>query len=167
MSEGAFTLAGAVVGGLIGVVGTIGAARLTGRDQRRNQHEQWRREVRRDAYSAFITRATQALRIGTVAHESAQRSEAEVTSLIDDLETAAALAEEAASLVALEGPQEIGNLTTNISFRLDLWHRLLRVAYDGPVERRGESWDRARSASDEAEELLEQFTELCRSLLDG
>lgn len=62
MSEGLFTLAGTLLGGLIGAVGTIGAARIAGRDQRRNQYEQWRREVRRNTYGEFIATSLQAHR---------------------------------------------------------------------------------------------------------
>ncbi|MFD7505279.1 hypothetical protein [Streptomyces sp. NPDC059850] len=163
MSEGIYTLAGAVVGGLIGVVGTVAAARLTGRDQR----EHWRRQVRRDAYSTFIVRAGEALRVGRATHEAARVEEPGVMDAIKELEGAVSQVEEAATLVALEGPEEIADVAANIYFRLDAWPRALCTAYSGPVDRQDDAWERARISGDEAEDGLEEFTSLCRRLLDG
>jgi gas vesicle protein len=168
MSEQFYTLAGAVVGGLIGVVGTMGAAHLTGRSQRRSQHEQWRRQVRRDAYSAFITRAAQAIRQGHSAHEAAQKGDRGATDLIKELGVAAAQVEQAATLVSLEGPEDVSDGAANIQIGIGRWHRALCTATGvGPEERQDAAWGRALDASTEVEDGLEEFTVICRRLLDG
>lgn len=69
MDQGAAGIVGAAVGGLVGLVGTLGSARWTGRDQRRNQHEHWRRQQRRDAYAQLLTKTSEASRLRAVPKE--------------------------------------------------------------------------------------------------
>ncbi|WP_127151869.1 hypothetical protein [Streptomyces lydicus] len=166
MSEGVIGIVGTLVGGMLGVVGTLASARLTGRDQRRNQHEQWRRQVRRDAYSAFVIRAGHALRLANVAHEAARTDDSNAAELLDELSRAVDQVEEAATLVELEGPEAIGNAAVNIQFRIDAWYRALDRACNGSREQQTEAWSRAADASQEAEDQAEQFISLCRRLLD-
>ncbi|MET9456323.1 hypothetical protein ABZY05_14755 [Streptomyces canus] len=166
MSEGIYTLAGAVVGGLVGVLGTIGAARVTGRDQRQNQHEQWRRQLRRDAYSLFLMRAGAALRAANTAHESARTDASDVSQRFDELKVACEQLEEASTLVTLEGPGNIADAAMNAYFRIDAWRIALRAAHSGFPELRDAAWGRAMQANSESEQCVEEFAPLCRELLD-
>ncbi|MFD6550063.1 hypothetical protein [Streptomyces sp. NPDC058398] len=166
MSEGIYTLAGAVVGGLVGVLGTIGAARVTGRDQRRNQHEQWRRQLRRDAYSLFLIRAGAALRAANTAHEAARTDASDVYQGFDELKAACGQLEEAATLVTLEGPEPIADAAMNAYFRIGAWKNALHAAHSGPPELRDAAWGRALQANNDSEQCVEKFGPLCRELLD-
>ncbi|MDQ0713471.1 hypothetical protein QFZ55_002923 [Streptomyces luteogriseus] len=58
VDAGGVALVGAmagVVGALLGAGGAVTAAVVTARRQQNAQHAQWRRQVRRDAYSVFLT----------------------------------------------------------------------------------------------------------------
>lgn len=45
----------ALLGAAVGSVATLGAAIVSGRAQARAQHDQWRRQHRRDAYADYLS----------------------------------------------------------------------------------------------------------------
>lgn len=45
----------ALLGAAVGSLATLGAALVNGRAQARSQHDQWRRQHRRDAYAAYLS----------------------------------------------------------------------------------------------------------------
>ncbi|WP_331773679.1 hypothetical protein OG948_59205 (plasmid) [Embleya sp. NBC_00888] len=131
MDAGIAALLGAVVGGLLGAGGTLGAAALTARTQGQSQHAQWRREGRRNSYSAFIATVK--------AHQTAAD---DLMSLMDEVplhqtRIAAALervksllpaVSSAAPVIAVEGPADMGAIAEqiarhaeNLTVCLELW----------------------------------------------
>lgn len=167
MDQGIAGLAGAIAGGLIGIVGTLGAAQLTGRDQKRAQHDEWRRQVRRDAYSQFITRASRALAAGNAAHTAARANQLDAgayTALAD----AAREVEEALALVLLEGPEEAGIAADEVNSEVQGWK--FAIGWLTGVSEfqvpREEAISRSADASNFGADRLHNFTELCRGLLD-
>lgn len=113
MDAGGVALVGAVaavVGAALGAGGAIRAAQLTGRFQAKTQHVHWRRQVRRDAYAAFMAAASR--------EKDALRSietrlwtgvpAADVHSALTDLASGGADLDSASAVVRIEGPEDLG-----------------------------------------------------------
>ncbi|MER5978680.1 hypothetical protein ABT142_19535 [Streptomyces sp. NPDC001857] len=168
MDQGIAGLAGAIAGGLIGITGTLGAARLTGRSQERAQRDQWRRQIRRDAYGQFISKASQAIAAAEVAHDAARDNQSHAADAYRALVAAEAALEEAYVLVMLEGPDEAAESADEAHSRVRAW----KIAVGWLLEVSGPrvSRDRALRAAAEASMLstdrLHDFTEVCRKSLD-
>ncbi|MEV5354509.1 hypothetical protein [Streptomyces sp. NPDC052693] len=125
MDQGIAGLAGAALGGLIGVVGTLAAARMTGRDQRRTQHEHWRRQQQRDAYSQLVTLTTEAISKGTEATDAYVDRESSAESLSEQFSEAVRQTDKAESLVILEGPEEAASAAMELTSSLRVWANVL------------------------------------------
>ena len=173
VDQGIAGLVGAAVGGLIGVVGTLGAARLTGKDQRRNQHEHWRRQQRRDAYSQLVIQASEALRLGSSAQDAFEARDPSSTALSEQFSGVVHRLGEAESLVALEGPEEASNEAGELITELYTWANSLDVAVatrDGHVTLPSD-WSVSLSElvdhRDRSHEAVATFTMHCRRLLDS
>ncbi|MCD9593979.1 hypothetical protein [Streptomyces sp. 8ZJF_21] len=117
MGDGISGLIGAAIGGLLAFAGAF----WTGRNQGRTQHEQWLRQVRRDAYAQFITQAEKAHQLGHEADDAVRAEEADAAERIEELARAAYRVREAATLVALEGPKQIALDASNIQIGVDRW----------------------------------------------
>lgn len=165
MDQGIAGLVGALTGGLIGITGTLGAARIAGRDQRRTQHEHWRRQVRRDAYGQFITKTARALRAGEAAHEAARNGLLERDHYAA-VTAAAADVEEAYSLVQLEGPEEVGSAADEVNSQIQGWKYAVGWLLEEGSVPRERALQRSAEASHLGTDRLDDFTELCRNLLD-
>jgi hypothetical protein len=138
MDQGVAGLLGAAVGGAIGVIGTISAAWLTGRGQRRSQHEQWLRQVRRDAYVRFVGCLHRVDRDVALA-EAALFSEGEQAP--DFWPESVNEAGDALTAVLLEGPDEIYELALQVFHHVQAWLSAIRNARSEPPEARHEAWD--------------------------
>ncbi|MFI7393272.1 hypothetical protein [Streptomyces tendae] len=173
MDQAIAGLAGTVVGGLIGVAGTLGATWRAGKDQKRNQHDHWRRQQRRDAYSQLLSEASEAIRVGGAALDAYMDGERNAPSLSRDFDDAVKKIDSVVGLVALEGPEEAWSAAMELSSALYDWTNGLVIALEAaagrlapepglPVPDESELQDlkaTAYSASDD-------FVALCRRLLD-
>ncbi|MGW8490703.1 hypothetical protein [Streptomyces sp. JS01] len=108
MDSGAIAIIGAaagVLGAAVGASGAIIAASVTGRSQERTQHAHWRRQVRRDAYSALINAASDLYdELGPRSHSLEESSVPYPTRVPREL---AASLDKACHTVQLEGPAEV------------------------------------------------------------
>lgn len=171
MDAGVAALWGAGIGGVLGAGGVLGSTWLAGRAQGRTQHQHWRRQGRREAYSTFIAAVT--------AHRDAAddlMALMEETHSPDDASQALERVSEkfpavraASSVVAVEGPadvaasardvmESIGRATEDIDFYVTAARRFGRP---GEFEA-----GRAQKALDELGSLLRTFTENARDALD-
>ncbi|MFD7750671.1 hypothetical protein [Streptomyces sp. NPDC059757] len=164
MDQGIAGLVGTAIGGTVGVVGTLIAARRTGKEQRRSQHELWRRQVRRDAYSQFITQAQVAIEAGNLASLSLPRVRAEH---VDELQRADDRLWAVRNTVMLEGPDIIVESADRVFEVIQGWTSALRgiLVNSRPDEARN-ALSRATWAGAEAEVALEAFGKACQTLLD-
>ncbi|MFJ9117445.1 hypothetical protein ACIRJO_18025 [Streptomyces sp. NPDC102394] len=124
-----------VVGAAVGAGGAVAAAAVSGRQQSQGQHEQWRRDVRRTAYAAFLTAARKAhsqisdthsmmatapLRNGNDSSLSGPILEAlgsAVTAVVAALEQV----HSAVTAVELEGPEGVADACLHVSHGIHLW----------------------------------------------
>ncbi|WP_282703737.1 hypothetical protein [Streptomyces sp. CC219B] len=163
MDQGIAGLAGAAIGGLIGVVGTLGAARHTSKELRRSQHEHWRRQVRRDAYSAFLTQAQVVIDTGNRAGETMPRVAIEhVSAMQQEQDRLWSLR----NTVLLEGPPDVVRGADHVYEILADWTAALRTLAAAPEDPPRDARSRAAWAGAEVEDALESLGVTCRQLLD-
>ncbi|MEU8989982.1 hypothetical protein AB0C98_26725 [Streptomyces sp. NPDC048558] len=170
MDQGIAGILGAAVGGLIGVTGTVGAASRTGKDQRRTQHEHWRRQQRRDAYAQLIARTSEGLRTGQEAFDALLDEEDDYARKVSAFAEAAKALYIGESTVALEGPEEVAEAARELVGDLLHWANSMSLVIL-LTENPGAGANIPSSASIEgqalrAHEALADFTILCRKLLD-
>ncbi|MEV5164020.1 hypothetical protein [Streptomyces werraensis] len=164
MDQGIAGLLGAAIGGAVGVVGTMGAARLTSREQRRAQHDQWRRQVRRDAYSAFILEVRRASEAGKMASHVFLTQGPDAPAKIEDFYQAAHKVQQLATLVSLEGPEAIADASTSLVRSTWRWVQMMRLGHWDPgSEETRESLLNERSIYGQA---VDDFARKCREVLD-
>lgn len=114
----------AVTGAALGTIGTLRAARFTGRMQRQSQHEQWRRQGRRDAYAAFVTAATDYRTALDAAHKHATPHASPTPELRDQLQQAEesrSSFQRASSVVVVEGPTAVAQAADAVGRALREW----------------------------------------------
>lgn len=171
MDQGIAGLVGAGLGGLIGVIGTLWATRLAGKDQRRSQHEHWRRQQRRDVYSRLVSEASEAVRVGGSAQDALLDHDPSAAGLCEQFSEMIHKLDTAESLVVLEGPEELGEEASDLI--TDLHHWATNLAYVIAIaERRVEPpaeglppISELDDRRDRSHEALGSFTRSCRSLL--
>lgn len=116
--------AAAVVAAALGAWGAVRAARHNSRTQRSSQHEHWRRQGRRDAYTAFVSVATDyssiAARASVLAQADGPRSQ-ELQNLLDQAAELDSSLAKAAAVVAVEGPQDVAAAATKLTRSLQQW----------------------------------------------
>lgn len=122
MDAGGVALVGAiaaVVGAAVGAGGAIGAAAVTGRQQARAQHFQWRRQVRRDAYAAFLTHAgevTASLRsVQSGKFSGSPDPSAARRATLDRADSAVLAMQKAGMVVVLEGPLTVSRAASSLT----------------------------------------------------
>ncbi|WP_138430278.1 MULTISPECIES: hypothetical protein [Streptomyces] len=128
MDQGVAGLLGAAVGGAIGVIGTVSAAWLAGRGQRRSQHEQWLRQVRRDAYAHFVACLHRVERVVGETSNAALQGRPVPDGWPEEMTQAG----EALSAVMLEGPDEIYELALEVFHLAQEWWYALRYEHGDP-----------------------------------
>lgn len=110
MSAGEIALVGAVAGivaSVVGAGGAVMAARLAGRHQSRSQHAHWRRQVRRDAYAAFLDSIAQFNELRRSYRECFMLGQPMPTGTAESLREVIRSIEKALFIVELEGPAEV------------------------------------------------------------
>ncbi|WP_145503513.1 hypothetical protein [Streptomyces sp. CFMR 7] len=173
MDQAVAGLIGTALGGLIGVAGTLGAARLNGRDQRRNQHDHWRRTQRRSAYSHLLSKFSEAMRAGSKALDAYQMGHPSAAALIEQFDELVQSLDEAVSFVDLEGPESASSAARDLAGAMFNWSNGLVLAQAADD---GEFTPTVHDASLDVMALLEEksacydasdaFIALCRGLLD-
>jgi hypothetical protein len=108
----------ALLGAAVGSVATLGAAIVSGRTQTRAQHDQWRRQHRRDAYAGYLG----ALHDRDIAMDAVldalRADEPELPDVDEKIRRFIALAREvhrAAEVVILEGPASLVKVTERVA----------------------------------------------------
>lgn len=138
----------ALLGAAVGSLATLGAAVVSGRAQARAQHDQWRRQHRRDAYAGYLS-ALHDRDIAMDAILDALRSDGpDLAELDERTRHFVALAREvhrAAEVVALEGPASLAEVTDRVArASRELSEVMRRMADDAHAE------DTTRKAEDTA-----------------
>ncbi|MFF4054625.1 hypothetical protein ACFYZ0_02375 [Streptomyces sp. NPDC001708] len=129
MDQGVAGLLGAAVGGAIGVIGTVSAAWLAGRGQRRSQHEQWLRQVRRDSYAHFAACIDRVERVVT---ETGNAARLQGRPVPDGWPEELMQASQALSAVMLEGPDEIYERALGVFHLAQEWWYALQYEFRDP-----------------------------------
>ncbi|MFF3787958.1 hypothetical protein [Streptomyces sp. NPDC001933] len=167
----------ALLGAALGSAGTAGAAALTSwstrwqaRTQSAAQHQQWQRQARRDAYSTFLTDASQArealsetwhlLRSATPDAELIEQQMHEARAGVRAIQRAGAT-------VAVEGPEEVLDSARDVEKHLALLYASLR-AYKERMARGGDIADYVQQCAQQrnhVREALEAFGAAARTAL--
>lgn len=93
------------MGAAIGSVATLGTAYITGAAQDRLHERQWLRQVRREAYGAFLNATMERFEAGEAAAKAvAQNRHDDSREHVHQARTRAAAMRRAAAIVAVEGP---------------------------------------------------------------
>ncbi|MCQ8835803.1 hypothetical protein [Streptomyces malaysiensis] len=146
----------AVLGAFVGVVGTTATAVFTGRymrqqaqDQAHIDHARWRREIRQETYAAMLVPITEARAVAREASRALIRedTDAEVESLLGQLEELIQTIRASCARLYLEGPIEVVRAG-------DAVLRKLRVVDNNLV-----TWKDSRvSSSEHPAEYIERHT---------
>ncbi|WP_344522412.1 hypothetical protein [Streptomyces rectiviolaceus] len=147
MDAGGVALVGAaaaVVGAALGATGAVRAARVTGRSQNRGQHVQWRRQVRRDAFAAYLTAVNgwydTLAKVGAKAGlPPTPESAAEFAAELRDVGAALKQTHDCYSIVRLEGPAEVSERAEALLDVLSHWSALVLQQGDPEIMRL--TWD--------------------------
>lgn len=149
----------ALLGAAVGSVATLGTAIVSGRAQARAQHDQWRRQHRRDAYAGYLS-ALHDRDIAMDAILDALRSDdPDLPDVDEKIRRFIALAREvhrAAEVVILEGPAALAEVAERVTHASsDLSHVMRRMAenaHKGDTSRKAED----TALADERERILYQ-----------
>jgi hypothetical protein len=135
----------ALLGAAVGSLATLGAAIVNGRAQARSQHDQWRRQHRRDAYASYLS-TLHDRDIAMDAILDALRSDdpdlPDVDEKIRRFITLAREVHRAVEVVILEGPAPLAEVAGRVTqASSDLSHVMRRMAENaraGDTTRRAE-----------------------------
>ncbi|GEC05683.1 hypothetical protein SSP24_33380 [Streptomyces spinoverrucosus] len=149
----------ALLGAAVGSVATLGAAIVSGRTQARAQHDQWRRQHRRDAYARYLS-ALHDRDIAMDAILDALRSDdPDLPDVDEKIRRFIALAREvhrAAEVVILEGPAALADVAERVTHASSdlsrVMRRLAENAHKGDTTRKAED----AALADERERILYQ-----------
>ncbi|MER5485932.1 hypothetical protein ABT024_22330 [Streptomyces sp. NPDC002812] len=166
----------AVMGAAVGVVGTTLAAAVAGlsaQRQVRAEHRHWRRQLRRDAYSAFTAKADELHKALKEINAELITPGADFAALRESLGGARGLLHgglaEAQATVEIEGPAKLARMAEELSRSLSACAAAISAAAlgqgaDGPssvTEPQG-----ARRFLDHSSAKRAQFVEHARSAID-
>ncbi len=125
MDAGGVALVGAaagLLGAAIGAGGAIGTAVITSRRQARSGHEQWRRQVRRDAYVTFLAAIQEALTHAAAFHENwvkgGPAADIHATQRMNELNENMMRAR---SIAAMEGPAFLSKMARELLIGSQTW----------------------------------------------
>ncbi|GHE15395.1 proline dehydrogenase [Streptomyces alanosinicus] len=124
----------ALLGAAVGSLATLGAAIVSGRAQARAQHDQWRRQHRRDAYAGYLS----ALHDRDIAMDAIldalRAGEPDLSDIDEKTRRFVTLAREvhrAAEVVILEGPVSVAAVAERVTHASsDLSHVMRRMTED-------------------------------------
>jgi hypothetical protein len=112
----------AIIGAAVGVVGTTLAAAVAGlsaQRQARAEHRHWRRQLRRDAYSAFTARADELRRVLKEIDTRLITPGADLDVIRETLGVARGLLQgglaDALATVEIEGPEKLARMAEELS----------------------------------------------------
>lgn len=168
----------ALLGATVGVAGTVLASAITGwsarqqvQAQARAEHAHWRRQMRRDAYSAFLAPASEcrhALKMAGRAFVGEPDTE-EIDRRLQDAQGQLALAQAAWANLAVEGPEAVEQAARSVYTKLKSMQTTLLALRDSPEEApESDSLLFERHAFEVARlsERVGEFTAAARSALD-
>ncbi|MGW3119203.1 hypothetical protein ACWDBW_19010 [Streptomyces sp. NPDC001107] len=168
----------ALLGATVGVLGTVAAAAISGwssRQQLRAQagidHAQWRRQARRDAYSAFLAPAHEA---GNALKQAARSliGEVDVSEADRRLQTAhdnLTAVHAAWAALAVEGPEAVEQLAHCVKTALHSMQTTLlawRDSAEGAFDRNVKFVERHAVEVTRVSERISAFTAAARAALD-
>ncbi|MGW6210894.1 hypothetical protein [Streptomyces sp. NPDC055109] len=131
MDAGEIALVGAVAGvvaSIVGAGGALAAARWTGRYQSLSQHAHWRRQVRRDAYAAFLDSVAQINELRRTHRERTLLGHEMPTGTADRLRELICNIEKALLVVELEGPAQAAADADRVMRSIAGWQASVIVA---------------------------------------
>jgi hypothetical protein len=172
VDAGIAALWGAGIGGILGASGAIGSAWLTGKSAGRATHAQWRREGRRQAYSALITSVTEfreaADSLMTLMEESHTINDASLK--LERVTTLLPAIQAGSPVVAVEGPANVAALARELA-KVGIkaaaaieFYIIAAQRFDGPGQFEA---NRAHAQLQEVDKQLDRFTEKAREALDS
>ncbi|WP_149829693.1 proline dehydrogenase [Streptomyces tailanensis] len=164
----------ALLGAAVGSIATLAAAIVTGRAQARAQHDQWRRQHRRDAYASYLS-ALHDRDIAMDAILDALRSDNPDLADVDEkIRRFIALAREvhrAAEVVILEGPASLAEVASRVTHASsDLSHIMRRMtenAHAGDSTRKAEDTALAAERERILYQAVKNFRLAARSVIDN
>ncbi|MGQ4432796.1 proline dehydrogenase [Streptomyces sp. SAS_260] len=170
MDAGLAALLGAAVGSLT----TLAAAVVSGRAQARAQHDQWRRQHRRDAYASYLS-ALHDRDIAMDAILEALRSDnPDLPDVDEKTRRFVALAREvhrAAEVVILEGPVSLTEVVSRITHASsdlsEVMRRMVESAHAGDNTRRAEDTALAAERERILYQAVKNFRLAARSVIDS
>ncbi|WP_167346842.1 hypothetical protein [Streptomyces flavochromogenes] len=172
MDAGIAALWGAGIGGALGAGGVLGSTWLAGRTQGRTQHQHWRRQGRREAYSTFIA-AVAAYRDAAdslMALMEGDYSRDDASLALERVSEKFPAVRAASSVVAVEGPADVAALSREVMEGIgraieDIdFYVAAAGRFDQPALFEA---GRVHAALTELGGLLRKFTEKARDALDA
>ncbi|MET8185543.1 MULTISPECIES: hypothetical protein [unclassified Streptomyces] len=136
MDAGDVALVGAVaavLGAAVGAGGAVGAAFFAGRHQSKSQNEHWRRQVRRDAYVAFMTSASNVISGLVDARQhfvTGQPPSDALREAVQRTDSALTASQQAGAVLVLEGPSNVAKTGAGLLRALHWWRKVLNGATD-------------------------------------
>ncbi|WP_143652599.1 hypothetical protein [Streptomyces sp. 13-12-16] len=168
----------ALLGATVGVAGTVLASAITGwsarqqvQAQARAEHAHWRRQVRRDAYSAFLAPASECQHALKMAGRAfvGERDTEEVDRRLQQAQGQLALAQAAWANLAVEGPEAVEQAARSVYTTLKSTQTTLLAFRDAPADAPDGNVRFVERHAVEVARLSErigEFTAAARSALD-
>ncbi|MFI0727636.1 hypothetical protein ACH4S9_01235 [Streptomyces sp. NPDC021225] len=168
----------ALLGASIGVTGTVLASAITGwstrqqvRAQARAEHAHWRRQVRRDAYSAFLAPASESQNALKIAGRAfvGERDTEEIDRRLQQAVGQLALARAAWANLAVEGPEAVEQAARSVYTTLRSTETTLLALRDSPentTDGNARFLERHAVEVGRLSERLSEFTAAARAALD-
>ncbi|MEU0390273.1 hypothetical protein [Streptomyces chartreusis] len=168
----------ALLGATVGVVGTVVASTISSASTRRQlegqarvEHSQWRRQLRRDAYSAFLAPANEsrsALKMAARALVGDAPDVAEADRRLQIAQDQLVLVRAAWASLAVEGPESVERAAHSVHLGLHSMHTTLLAWRDssGAPDRNVNFVERHAVEVTTVSERLGSFTSVARGALD-
>ncbi|WP_274558083.1 hypothetical protein [Streptomyces spiramyceticus] len=167
MDAGGVALVGAiagVVGAAVGAGGAVTAARAAGRQQ----GLQWRRQIRRDAYVAYLGGVHDLYRrLDVLAKKARTAADQEFWEEVSQARTLVSECEKLRLVVALEGTGDVNESALELWCALSEWFKEIRRADYGDPSIAANSDGVLRGCRRAATSALEDVHSQCRQVLDA
>jgi hypothetical protein len=168
----------ALLGASVGVAGTILASAIAGwstrqqvRAQARAEHAHWRRQMRRDAYGAFLAPASEARTALKMAGRAfvGERDAVEIDHRLRQAHDQLALAQAAWANLAVEGPEPVEQSARSVYTTLQSMQTTLLALRDSPTDapdRNAGFLERHAVEAGRLSERIGEFAAAARTALD-
>lgn len=164
----------ALLGAAVGSLATLGAAIVTGRAQARSQHDQWRRQHRRDAYAGYLGALHNRDIAMDAVREALRPDRPDLPDIDAKTQHFVALAREvhrAGEVVILEGPAsmaEAGDRVTQASGDLSqVVRRMTEDAHAGDTTRKADDTALAADRERKLYDAVKDFRVAARGVIGG